>query len=268
MDVASVTASLQPVCEQTELDKQLTMAEVVAALALGSSVISFIDIGGKVISRVREYIETSQEVPGVLRDFSDRLETLLLTTKNLESALNAGKLDDGARNALKNTVAGLERQAMVLQGLCEHMLPPLGSSRWKKTRKAVSSFWKEKELKSVLQKIIAYESTLNLYFTTAMSSKDSSTMPSTKGPYQDLPPFPLGRFIGRRRVLERVAASFGMHNSNHRMTTVLLGIGGQFPALVCSPVQYLVNSVSRSRQDNDRKRILPWPTRSYILVLD
>ena len=90
------------------------MAEVVAALALRSSIISFIDIGGKVISRVREYIETSQEVPEVLRDISDRLGTLLLTTKNLESALTAGTLDDGARAALKSTVAGLERQALVL----------------------------------------------------------------------------------------------------------------------------------------------------------
>ena len=229
------------------------MAEVVAALALGSSVISFIDIGGKVISRVREYIETSQEVPEVLQDISDRLETLLLTTKNLESALNAGKLDDGARSALKNTVAGLERQAIVLQGLCEHMLPSLEGLWWKKARKAISTLRKEKELKNVLQKIIAYESTLNLYFTTAMSPKDSSSVPLTKGPYQDIPPFALGRFIGRRRVLEMVAASFKMDNSNHRMTTVLLGIGGEFPALVYSPMQHLVNSVSRSRQDNDRK---------------
>ena len=234
------------------------MAEVVAALALGSSIISFIDIGGKVISRVREYIATSQEVPEVLRDISDRLETLLLTTKNLESALNAGKLDDGASAALQCTVAGLERQALVLQGLCEHILPSLGDMWWHKARKAVSSLRKEKELKNVLQRIIAYESTLNLYFTTAMSLKDSSSVPWTKRIYRDVPPFALGRFIGRRRILDTVAASFRMDNLEHRMTTVLLGIGGQFPALVSiAQCKHLVNGVSRSRQDNDRKRILP-----------
>ena len=138
------------------------MAEVVAALALGSSIISFIDMGGKAITRIREYIQTSQEVPEVLRDIADRLETLLLTTKNLESALNAGTLDDGAKAALKSTIAGLERQALILQGLCEHILPSLGDMWWQKARKAVSSLRKEKELKHVLQKIIAYESTLNL----------------------------------------------------------------------------------------------------------
>ena len=244
------------------------MAEVVAALALGSSLISFLDIGGKVISRVREYIETSQEVPEVLRDISDRLETLLLTTKDLQSALNAGNLDDGARAALKNTVGGLERQALVLQGLCEHILPSLGEMWWRKARKAFSSLRKEKELKNVLQKIIAYESTLNLYFTTSMSLKDSTSVPWTKRTYHDVPPFALGRFIGRRRVLDRVAASFRVNNLNHRMTTVLLGIGGQFPAPVYSPMQHSVNNVSRSRQDDDCKRILPWAARSYLLVLD
>ena len=230
------------------------MAEVVAALALGSSIISFIDMGGKVITRVREYIETSQEVPEVLRDISDRLETLLLTTKNLESALNAGKLDDGAKAALRSTVAGLERQALILQGLCEHILPSLGDMWWQKARKAVSSLRKEKELKNVLQKIIAYESTLNLYFTTAMSLKDSSngstldlyfatamslkdssSVPWTQRTYHDIPPFAFGRCIGRRRVLDQVVASFRMDNLEHRMTTVLLGIGGQFPAPVSVP---------------------------------
>ena len=211
------------------------MAEVVAALALGSSIISFIDMGGKVITRVREYIETSQEVPEVLRDISDRLKTLLLTTKNLESALNAGKLDDGAKAALRSTVAGLERQALILQGLCEHTLPSLGDMWWQKARKAVSSLRKEKELKNVLQKIIAYESTLNLYFTTAMSLKDSSSVPWTQRTYHDIPPLAFGRCIGRRRVLDQVAASFRMDNLEHRMITVLLGIGGQFPAPVSVP---------------------------------
>ena len=211
------------------------MAEVVAALVLGSSIISFIDMGGKVITRVQEYIETSQEVPEVLRDISDRLETLLLTTKNLELALNAGKLDDGARAALKSTVAGLERQALILQGLCEHMLPSLGDMWWQKARKAVSSLRKEKELKNVLQKIIAYESTLNLYFTTAISLKDSSSVPWTQRTYHDVPPFAFGRCIGRRRILDQVAASFRMDKLEPRMTTVLLGIGGQFLAPVSIP---------------------------------
>ena len=205
------------------------MAEAAAALALGAAVISFIDIGGKVIARVQEYIQTSQEVPEVLRDVQDRLETLLLTTKNLQSALNAGKLDDSARAALKCTVGGLERQALVLQGLCEHILPSLGDKWWRKARKAVSSLRKEEELKIVLQKIIAYESTLNLYFTTAMRLKDSSSVPWTERTYHHVPPFALGRFIGRRRILDQVAASFTMDNLEHRMTTVLLGIGGQFP---------------------------------------
>ncbi|KAK0515354.1 hypothetical protein JMJ35_002733 [Cladonia borealis] len=207
------------------------MAEVVAALTLGSSIITFIDIGGSIISRVREYIDTSQEVPEVLRDVSDRLETLLLTTKNLESALNAGKLDDGARSALKNTVAGLERQARILQGLCEHMLPPPGGML-QKARKAISSIWKEKELKNVLQKIITYESTLNLYFTIAMGLKDSSSVHWTKRTFHDVPPFALSRFIGRRRILDQVAASFRTDNLEHRMITVLLGIGGQGKTMI------------------------------------
>lgn len=211
------------------------MAEVVAGLALGSSIISFIDMGGKAITRVREYIETSQEVPEVLRDIPDRLETLLLTTKNLNSALNAGKLDEGAKAALRSTVAGLERQAVMLQGLCEHVIPSSGDKWWQKARKAVSSLRREKELKNVLQKIIAYESTLNLYFITAMSLKDSSSMPWTQRTYHDNPPFAFGRCIGRRRVLDQVAASFRMDNLEHRMITVLLGIGGQFPAPVSVP---------------------------------
>lgn len=202
------------------------MAEAVAALALGASIISFIDIGGKVITRVGEYTQTSQEVPEVLRDVQDRLETLLLTTKNLQSALNAGKLDGGARAALKSTVGGLERQALVLQGLCEHVLPSLGDMWWQKARKAVSSLRKEKELKSVLQKIIAYESTLNLYFTSAMSLKDSSSVHWTKRTYHDVPPFALDRFIGRRRILDQLTASFNIDNLEHRIKTVLLGIGG------------------------------------------
>ena len=65
-----------------------------------------------------------------------------------------------------------------------------------------------------------------------MSLKDSSSVPWTKRTYYDVPPSALGRFIGRRRMLDRVAASFKMDDLEHRMTTVLLGIGGQFRALV------------------------------------
>ena len=208
------------------------MAEAAAALILGAAVISFIDIGGKVVVRLREYIQTSQEVPEVLREVHDKLGTLLLTTKNLQAALIAGKLDDGARATLESTVGGLERQVLVLQGLCDHILPSSGDRWWPKARKAASSLWKERELKIILLKIMAYESTLNLYFTTAMRLKDSSSVPWTERTYHNVPPFALSRFIGRRRILDQVAASFRMDNLEHRMTTVLLGIGGQFSALV------------------------------------
>lgn len=61
------------------------MAEAAAAIGLAASIISLINFGSKLVSRIKEIQENTEEVPVVFRDVSVQLPLLLNLVENLQA---------------------------------------------------------------------------------------------------------------------------------------------------------------------------------------
>ena len=75
------------------------MAEVAAALGLGSSILTFIDIGYRVSKRLEELYSAGNEVPKAFKSIDDRLPLLLIKLREIKLICDSGSLDNEKEKA-------------------------------------------------------------------------------------------------------------------------------------------------------------------------
>jgi len=205
------------------------MAEVIATINLGAAVISFIDLGGKVVSRLKEYYERSSEAPKDLQEISARLELLLIIVESIERARQNDELDARSQTALEQAVNGMTRQVNLLQTNVEKLLPRKEDSRWRLARKAVSRVRKDNTLLQIQRRLETYESTLTFYFSCAANSDVQRTVGNKSMYYFDVSILPVKNFIGRTNDLRDIVTSLegGAAKGSRLVAVVLLGAGGK-----------------------------------------
>lgn len=69
------------------------MAEAIAVISFTSAVISLLDAGGRVLNRLREFSEASNEVPESFRHLNAQLPIVLDGLERTEASAKAGNVD-------------------------------------------------------------------------------------------------------------------------------------------------------------------------------
>src|SRR5436305_3976382 len=125
------------------------MAEALAAVGLAASIVTFVDVSGKVLARLHEYHTISREAPGIFQDTKTRLPLLVDIVTRIKKRCEDGYLATDAQHALSDTVEGCLKQITLLDGLIEKMLPTSTDCAVQRARKAVASVRKEKNVAAV-----------------------------------------------------------------------------------------------------------------------
>ena len=146
------------------------MAEAIAAVGLGASVMLFIDLAGKVTSRLKEFYDSSQDFPNAFRSISDRLPLLLEKITEIKACCDNGLIDGKRAKALKPPVDGCTRQIEALNKILGKTLPirqesegVKRDSRFQLTVKALRSIPKEKSVRKLQQILQECELTILFY---------------------------------------------------------------------------------------------------------
>lgn len=140
------------------------MAEALAVIGLGASIVAFLDVGSKMLSRLREFHSITKDASGVFQNISIQLPLIVDIMTRIEKGCNDGSLTPDAQRALSHTVEGSLKQITMLDELMEKILPALTDSTLQRAWKAIASVRKGKDVVVIMRTLEAYKSTLTLHF--------------------------------------------------------------------------------------------------------
>ncbi|KAL8665435.1 MAG: hypothetical protein Q9168_007707 [Polycauliona sp. 1 TL-2023] len=144
------------------------MAEVIATVALISSITSLVDVSVRVVSRLRELRCQSSEAPKSLRSLSVRLPLLTNTLKRIRTQANAGSFSDDVKEPLTAAIDNIAQQLSIVEESISKVLPQDGASKPKRVLQALRSIAKEDEMKRALKEIHKTIEALLLHQTTQL----------------------------------------------------------------------------------------------------
>ena len=155
------------------------MAEALAAVGVAASIISVVDFGAKVLTRLDEYQSKVGDVPETFRHIKTELPVLLDALRKTKDAIGSNQADD---DALRSAIEECGKQIESLSEVVNKVLPASGDSWARKSGKALVSLRYDGKVKKITDTVGRYIQTLT--FHAAASSRFSSGMSR---------PFPVAR---------------------------------------------------------------------------
>ncbi|KAL8990337.1 MAG: hypothetical protein Q9169_008145, partial [Polycauliona sp. 2 TL-2023] len=145
------------------------MAEVIATIAIVSSIASLIDISAKVVSRLHEFGSQTSEIPKSLRSLCVRLPLLSDTLRQIQNRARAGSLSDEVKNALAAVVSNITEQVSTVHEFLPDVLPADGATKRERALRALKSVKKEDKIHKTWERIYENIDVLILFQTTRHS---------------------------------------------------------------------------------------------------
>lgn len=115
------------------------MAEAAAAIGLVASIVQFIEVGTKFVTRVNEFASASTEVPKSFLALKDRVALLTITLQEVQRQVSGGLMSDAAAKVLEPIVKRSLTNTRELIRLIEKAVPNATSSRFGKLTQALKS---------------------------------------------------------------------------------------------------------------------------------
>jgi hypothetical protein len=123
------------------------MAESLAALQVAASIIQVIDVGIRVVQRLREYHDNANDLPDAFKHVSKRLPIFIETLRQTKSTIEI--MSDSARKALRPAIEECLLQIHKLETMVDAALPKSSDSEMRKSWKAVISVKYDSEVKNM-----------------------------------------------------------------------------------------------------------------------
>ena len=144
------------------------MAELLAAgaaIGIASSLITFAEVGWKVVRRIKEYSDRTDDVPAVLKHINAQLPILLEKVAEIRRDIDSTSQRIPSESTLGVTVTSCEELIKRLDILTQKMLPLVSDTKTKRAKKGLYSIYYEKELRKAWAEMETYKTTLMLHFT-------------------------------------------------------------------------------------------------------
>lgn len=191
--------------------------EALAAISVVSNIVQLVHAGIIVYDRLNEFQSVTQSFPEALVDLQVELPLLLRSLEGTKQRAESGSIDVDTQEDVLRVVKGCKQLIDELQGLLDRWLPKPSDHLFKKIKKLVLSFEKEKEIDSIKLRLKGYIQTLTYY----ESGDKQSTMVERIRPLFEVPFSKDEQFIGRQEELNKIDA---LLSEEGRVAVV--GIGG------------------------------------------
>lgn len=218
------------------------MAEAIAAIGVGASIIQFISLAEQLIRRINDYSSSVDQVPQALRGIATQLPFLV------ESCQKLG--DDNESASASEIIQGCHQEVEYLYSLMDDMLPAAGDPKIKRAMKAVQSVRYQQRIEFSLRKLESFKTGLILYCC-QRESFSGDGFHGASFPH-NLPPPPTSLSIPRNDLLSKISQRFDEYDraySGHRIV-ILVGMGGQGKSRLA------LDFGRRRLNDNDGKLVL------------
>lgn len=129
------------------------MAEAAAVIGLVASIASLVDLGIKLVARIREFTAGTLETPESFSALATRLPLLKTSLQLIERQAQAGRLPADVVVALTVLITGTAVQVSTVQKALSSIIPASDASRTQRALKALRSLAKEKDVVTAVEKI-------------------------------------------------------------------------------------------------------------------
>ena len=136
------------------------MAEALVVVGLIANIISLLDYGEKIVSRLGEFQSQTEDIPKTFRDLKTELPLLLKTLDETKQQAEAGMIDIETQVVLLPVVDGCHKQVKELERILAKALPTKEDRRWQVGMKAILSVYQDKKVKAIVDTLRGYMATL------------------------------------------------------------------------------------------------------------
>ena len=196
------------------------MAEAIAAVGVGASILQFVNVTAKLTQRINEFSSTAEEMPKALRSIQTQLPFLLETCQRLDT----GEESENISAIIKEC----HREIEDLYKMINKILPGPGDPRLNRAFKALKSIHYQERFENALRKIEHFKTDLILHCCQSTAESSSASLPAQKVGH-NLPPAPMVTSITRWKLRQEISRKFSeqeYEDGGHK-TVVLIGMGGQ-----------------------------------------
>ena len=221
------------------------MAELVAVLGLGATVITLTEAGVKILRRLSE----ARESDNIFADVADQLPLILSTIEILKEGSSRDDLDERTEQAVTRAVEGCLRQVQSLEPLIKEFLIVHSDGKLQRLRKAIGAAKIHKRVQQIQGRLETYKSTLTLHLGGYAAQKQGvhGRMERTEDIIK-LPKCQVVGFVGRDDILQRLDEVLSQNEHPH--VVVLQAMGGQ------GKTQIALEFCRRARQAGTFKTII------------
>ena len=222
------------------------MAEIVAVLGLGATVITLTEAGVKLLRRLRE----AKESDNIFADIADQLPLILSTIEVLkQSTSREDDLDERTGQAVTRAVEGCLRQVQSLEPLIEDFLIVHSDGKLQRIRKAIGATKIQKKVQQIQGRLETYKSTLTLHLGGYATQKQPLNGRADRTEdFIKLPKCQIVGIVGRDDILKRLDEA--LSQSKQPRIVVLQAMGGQ------GKTQIALEFCRRARQAGTFKTII------------
>jgi N-terminal domain on NACHT_NTPase and P-loop NTPases len=147
------------------------MAEVIATVAIVSSIVQLVDFSSKVIARLNEFQSSHKDTPKSFQQIKTELPLLLDTLDKTKEAIDEGLVKQETVRVLLPVIGGCREQVDSLDAILMKILPAKSDSRAKRSLKAVSSsLFQDDKVNRISSSLQKYVQVLTFYYAAASST--------------------------------------------------------------------------------------------------
>ncbi|KAL8948973.1 MAG: hypothetical protein Q9222_004879 [Ikaeria aurantiellina] len=196
------------------------MAEAVAAIGIGASVLQFATVAAKLTQRINEFNSTAEEMPQALRSIHTQLPFLLDTCQSLDTG-------DESENTLA-IIRECHREIEDLYQTINTILPGPGDPKLRRAFKALKSIHYQERFDHTLRRIEHFKTDLILHCCRGTSGTSRGLPPAPKVA-NSLPSAPMASSVSRRKLLREISRKFSDYECGDSAfkVVILRGMGGQ-----------------------------------------
>jgi hypothetical protein len=147
------------------------MAEILAVVGVVASILQIIDIGQKLVHRMRDF--QSEQSSKISQPIETELRTLLPLLEKTKVAVQDGNITAEGRHALLPILDDCERQIKLLNEI-ENRLPQPGDAWSSKASKAILNLRKDAKVAKIKAILHGHAQTLQLYHILASSTRQEA----------------------------------------------------------------------------------------------
>lgn len=197
----------------------------VSAIGVAAAIVQFVDIGTKIVKRLKDYSSAASEVPKSLQHISNRLPLLVNTLDRLKTDVHVERVDFDTRCILKGVVAGCKQQVEKLDGIIDKVLNIPGDSRIVRAQKAFVSLRNDTKVPEIEKSLQIYISVLTLH--QIVEGTVASSLANEEDSYFEVPIRQASPFVQRVDWMQKLETQLDPAATSQVLNPQVVYLAGQ-----------------------------------------